>query len=45
MPILGYLGYLPFALELYAMYYFFTQTLHDEEIKIFKLIKNKSSIN
>ncbi len=22
MPILGYLGYFPFALELYAMYYF-----------------------
>ena len=23
MPLLGYLGYLPFALELYAMYHFF----------------------
>ena len=23
MPVLGYLGYFPFALELYAMYWFF----------------------
>src|SRR3989338_791392 len=42
MPALGYLGYLPFALELYAMYYFFTGTLHDEEIKIYKIIKNST---
>jgi hypothetical protein len=27
MPVLGYLGYLPFALELYAMYYFITGIL------------------
>jgi len=39
MPLLGYLGYLPFALELYAMYYFFTGTLHQEEIKLYHLFK------
>src|SRR3989344_8347505 len=33
MPILGYLGYGPFALELYAMYHFIG-TLHKEEKKI-----------
>ncbi len=36
MPILGYLGYLPFALELYAMYYFVVY-LYKREVKILKL--------
>jgi hypothetical protein len=36
MPVLGYLGYLPFALELYAMYWF-CMWLWKEEIKKKKL--------
>jgi len=33
MPILGYLGYLPFALELYAMYWFTRSLfLHKEHL-------------
>lgn len=36
MPILGYLGYLPFALELYAMYYFVVY-LYKREVKVLKL--------
>jgi hypothetical protein len=31
MPILGYLGYLPFALELYAMYYFVRSLFNHKE--------------
>ncbi len=36
MPVLGYLGYLPFALELYAMYYFVIY-LYKREVKVLKL--------
>jgi len=45
MPILGYLGYGPFALELYAMYHFMG-TLKKEEKKIvyIKNIQKKKSI-
>ena len=32
MPLLGYLGYLPFALELYAMYAFLGQWLGELEV-------------
>src|SRR3989344_2057889 len=38
MPILGYLGYGPFALELYAIYHFIG-TLHKEETNILKKIE------
>jgi len=37
MPILGYLGYIPFALELYAMYYFIGTLRKEEKKFIFKL--------
>src|SRR3989344_5409801 len=37
MPLLGYLGYGPFALELYAMYHFIG-TLHKEEKNILQKI-------
>ena len=40
MPILGYLGYGPFALELYAMYHFIG-TLHQEEKKMVHLLERK----
>jgi hypothetical protein len=38
MPILGYLGYGPFGLELFAMYHFFMWLIHESKgsIKLFK---------
>jgi hypothetical protein len=45
MPILGYLGYLPFGLEVFSMFYFVTGTLKEEiekgEKTIEKIIKKK----
>ncbi len=40
MPILGYLGYFPFAFELYAMYYFSRSLLEKEEKVLKNLLKN-----
>jgi hypothetical protein len=31
MPLLGYLGYLPFSLELFAMYHLIMGLLHREQ--------------
>ncbi len=38
MPILGYIGYGPFGLELYAMYHFFMWLVHEKRasVKLFK---------
>lgn len=38
MPILGYLGYGPFGLELFAMYHFFMWLIHESKgsVKLFK---------
>lgn len=40
MPLLGYLGYLPFSLELFALYHFVTGIVHiDKENRYFLLSK------
>ena len=33
MPVLGYLGYLPFALELFAIYHLVTGLLKKDKMK------------